>query len=209
MVVRLGECLELPRRECNALLEAAGFAAVFPEHGLDDPALEPYRTALRAILDGHAPFPGSAVDASGRVLLANQAFARLFPGSETLSAEESIDRFYGAGPARIENWPELAWAEVERRRREATRLARADLHALADRAAAHLHDVPLPTPGMRPDAPPVVGARWKQGERTLATFTTVLRFETALDVTLSETRVELIFPADAATAAWFREAAND
>lgn len=61
---------------------------------------------------------------------------------------------------------------------------------------------------MRPDAPPVVGARWKHGERTLATFTAVLRFETALGVTLSEARVELIFPADEATAAWFRETAN-
>jgi hypothetical protein len=206
-VLRLGDCLELPRRECNALLVAAGFAAAFPERGLEDPVMEPYRTAMRAILEGHAPFPASAVAASGRVLLANDAFARLFPDAETLSAEAAIDRFYGqTGPARIANWPELAWAEVDRRRREAARFARPELHALADRAQAHLRDVPRPAPGIRPDAPPAGGARWKHGDRIRATFTTVRRVATALDVTRSETRVELILPADEATAAGFRKA---
>ncbi|MFG1616391.1 hypothetical protein ACGFI3_26835 [Nonomuraea wenchangensis] len=58
MIIRLAESLEVPIRERNELLLAAGFAPVYPQTRLDDPRLGPIRTALERILDGHLPLPG-------------------------------------------------------------------------------------------------------------------------------------------------------
>jgi transcriptional regulator with XRE-family HTH domain len=62
MVVRLAESLELPLRERNELLLAAGYAPAYPESSLDDPALAPARTAIDHILKGHRPYPALVVD---------------------------------------------------------------------------------------------------------------------------------------------------
>jgi transcriptional regulator with XRE-family HTH domain len=65
MVVRLAESLELPLRERNELLLAAGYAPAYPESSLDDPALAPVRTAIGHILQGHLPYPALVVDRDG------------------------------------------------------------------------------------------------------------------------------------------------
>ena len=65
MVVRLAESLELPLRERNELLLAAGYAPAYPESSLDDPALAPARTAIDHILKGHLPYPALVVDRNG------------------------------------------------------------------------------------------------------------------------------------------------
>lgn len=196
VVLRIAEGLDLPVRERNALLEAAGLAPAFAERELDDAALAPFLAPLRTILERHEPFPGAILDARGRVRLANAAHRRLLPGAEAMSAEEGIDAFYGeTGPRFIENWSEVAWTEVERRRSMAERSASPDLHALADRAEAFLTDVPRPRPAADADSAVVV-ARFRVGDEPLETFTSVLRFDTAREVTLSEIRLELLFPKD-------------
>src|SRR5690606_2283447 len=73
MVLRLAERLEVPLRERNLLLVAAGFAPVFPQRPLDDPALGPARKAVDLVLAGHEPYPALAVDRHWTLVAANRA----------------------------------------------------------------------------------------------------------------------------------------
>src|SRR5579863_4402555 len=80
MVMLLAEQLEIPLRERNALLLAAGFAPFYPEFGLQDPPLASARVAMEAILRGHAPNPALAVDRHWRMISANAQVALLLRG---------------------------------------------------------------------------------------------------------------------------------
>lgn len=80
MVVRLAESLELPLRERNELLMAAGYAPAYPESSLDDPVLAPVRTAIDHILRGHLPYPALVVDRGGDLIAANTAFDLITEG---------------------------------------------------------------------------------------------------------------------------------
>ncbi len=80
MVMTLAERLELPLRERNVLLQAAGYAPVFPERSLDDPALKPARAAVDLVLKGHEPFPALAVDRHWTLVAANAAVAPFLAG---------------------------------------------------------------------------------------------------------------------------------
>jgi transcriptional regulator with XRE-family HTH domain len=77
MVLLLGEQLEVPFRERNQMLLAAGHAPVFPERSLDEPEMEPVREALDVILDGHEPNPAVVVDRAWNLVAANSAMAAL------------------------------------------------------------------------------------------------------------------------------------
>ena len=77
MVVRLAEALEVPLRERNEMLLAAGYAPAYRETNFDDPELDPVRTALTRILQGHQPYPAVIVDRSWDLVLANDAFSQL------------------------------------------------------------------------------------------------------------------------------------
>src|SRR3954451_18867729 len=80
MVLRLAETLEVPLRERNALLLAAGFAPVYNERPLDDPAMRAARRVVDAILSAHAPNPALAVDRHLRMVAANSAVTPLLAG---------------------------------------------------------------------------------------------------------------------------------
>src|SRR5688500_10420705 len=77
MLLRLAELLEVPLRERNTLLTAAGFAALFPQRALSDPALQAARLAVERVLQAHEPFPALAVDRHWVLLSANSAALRL------------------------------------------------------------------------------------------------------------------------------------
>src|SRR5688572_12029119 len=80
MVLRLAKRLEVPLRERNAMLLAAGFAPAYPEHDLDDPALEVARAAVDRVLAGHEPFPALAVDRYWTLVAANRVVPALLTG---------------------------------------------------------------------------------------------------------------------------------
>lgn len=80
MLLRLAERLEIPLRERNALLVAAGFAPSFPERSLEDPLLEPARKAMELVLAGHEPYPALAVDRHWNMIAANRALPPLLAG---------------------------------------------------------------------------------------------------------------------------------
>src|SRR5579859_6209092 len=82
MVLHLAERLDVPLRERNAILVAAGYAPVFPDRSLDDPALAAAREAIRLVLDGHEPSPAIAVDRHWILVAANRAVAPLIAGAD-------------------------------------------------------------------------------------------------------------------------------
>ena len=96
----------------------------------------------------------------------------------------------------IENWPEVVWSGFDLRNEFANRSGDPELLRLAARARAHLRDVPRPQPAPESLASPVISVRFRFGDQTISTFSSQLRFDSAQEVTTSELRLELIFPAD-------------
>ena len=203
LVLRLARTLDLRARDTNSLLHAAGLGAAFAQHEFDAAALRPFAATIQTILTSHEPYPASAFDPLGRVHMANACHRRLFPGATERTPEQTIDHFYGQRAGLdIENWPDVAWAYADRWRLEATRTRNEDLTRLAERAEGHLSDVPRPSPTEADSA--VMSPRIRLAGEIYSTFATVLRFDTARELTLAEIRIELVFPADEKTANLFR-----
>lgn len=202
MVRRLADALEVPPREQNALLEAAGLRAAFPHRTLDDRDMTRYRAAVDALLRAHEPLPAAVVDRYGAVHRANDAFERLMPGLIGVPPETLVDSLFGPGPFRqiVVNFDEVAASWLARQRHEARRTGDPRLEALIDRAQRLIG--PLPRRESNDDEP-VVCSRLRIGEQVLALYTIVVRFDTATDVTLNELRVELLHPANTAAEHFF------
>ncbi|GHG24209.1 XRE family transcriptional regulator [Streptomyces filamentosus] len=199
MVVRLADSMDLPLRERNELLLRAGYAPAHPETPLDGPALAPVRTALAHILRGHLPYPALVVDGGGGLIAANTAFDLLAEGAapELLGPGANVYRLalhpLGIAP-RVLNLAE--WG-----RHVLARLGH--LAELRDELAGY---VPAPDPsGTTLGFAVPLHLRSPYGELRL--MTTVTSFATAVDVTLSELKLEAFLPADPATADALLEAA--
>ncbi|MFI7043336.1 helix-turn-helix domain-containing protein [Streptosporangium sandarakinum] len=192
MVVRLGESMELPLRERNELLTAAGYAPVYPRTPLDDPALTHVRAALGHILTGHLPYPAVVVDADHELVLANDAFGLLTEGvaEHLLRPPVNVLRLSlhprGLAP-RIVNLAQ--WA-----RHILDRVPPGDLR---EELSGY---VPHAEPG-HDHVGFAVPVRLRSAHGELRLTTTITTFATALDVTVAELKLEAFLPADAATAA--------
>ncbi|WNV85956.1 helix-turn-helix transcriptional regulator [Umezawaea sp. Da 62-37] len=204
MVIRLAESLEVPVRERNVLLLAAGFAPAYPRTPFDDPALEPVRTAVERILAGHLPYPAVVVDRCGDLVSANAGFRVLTEGvaPSLLVPPVSVPRVLlhpdGLAP-RIANLDEWAWHVLDRLHAEVERNPHDRLRSLVAELA-----------GLVPDRPKRAGAdylgfavplRLRTDRGELRLITTLTHFGTAVDVTVAELRLEAFLPADEATAA--------
>lgn len=209
LVLRLAMSLKLSIRNQNALLQAAGLPAQVAENRLTESQFEPFRLAVEQILVSHNPYPASALDVLGRVVTCNEAHRRLAPECEHLSPEEHVDMWFAPGPVRdsIENWAEVAWAWVDRQLRVAVNTNNQRLSALVDRAMEFLADVERPEL-TSDDSPEVLTLRFRIGDQVIRTFTTVMQFESAMDIALSELRIELMFPMDQVSRDFFHKMAT-
>jgi hypothetical protein len=207
-VLRLATVLEVPIRERNALLAAAGLPPAFPSLELAEEAMRPVRRVLERLLQTQEPYPAWVMGRGMRFLASNRAAETLFPGMCTLTPETVVDLWFGPSPFRemVQNWQDVVWAGVAGLRREAAKSADPGLAVLLRRAESHLTGLPSPEPAASPDLP-VICPRLTIGGRTVRTISTVMRFDTAIEVTASELRVELMFPADDESDAYFREVA--
>jgi transcriptional regulator with XRE-family HTH domain len=207
MVVRLATALDVPLRDRNGLLLAAGFAPLYAERALDDPAVERVHAALHQMLDRHDPLPAVVLDRQWNVLRANRGAAELFgallapdPMPDPANVLRLVLR---PGPVRdaIENWTEVAPALLERARREA-------VGGVLDVATAEL----VNEVRMGPDAAvfsavprtlgplvPIVDLRIRFGDALLRWFSVVSTIGTPVDITAQELRLEAFFAADTTT----------
>lgn len=213
MVLRLAEQLEVPLRERNVMLVAAGFAPVFPERRLDDPALAAARATIERLLAAHAPFPALAVDRHWTLVSANAAVMALIAGADPALLAPPVNvlrlSLHPAGLApRIDNLAEWRAHLLERLRRQVELSADPVLVDLLDELAAlpaprspGRAGAPWPAAHGRPDPTAIaVPLRLRVGDAVLSFLSTTTVFGTPVDVTLSELALETFFPADEATA---------
>ena len=155
MLLHLAERLDVPLRERNVLLTAAGYAPVFAERALTDPALQAARKAVELVLKGHEPFPALAVDRHWTLVAANAAVAPLLAGADPalLAPPVNVLRLSlhpnGLAP-RIENLREWRAHLLERLRRQVELTADPVLAALMDELRAY------PSPGGAARSPPPI-----------------------------------------------------
>lgn len=207
MVIRLARALDVPLRERNGLLLAAGYAPLYVAGRLEGPELDRVRAALELMLSKHEPFPAVVMDRAWNVLQANDGAQRLFgellaPASLPDPANV-LDLMIEPGPVRnaVLNWEAVVPELLARCRREAIggvvdpataeRLERfrlrPDVARLIDRAN-------IAKPSL-----PVLDLGFAFGSDRLSFFSVVSTIGTPIDITAQELRVEAFFPGDAAT----------
>ena len=215
MVLRLAEELDVPLRERNVLLVAAGYAPVFAQRALDDPALQAARKAVDLVLKGHEPYPALAVDRHWHLVAHNAAIPPLMTSAapQLLQPPVNVLRLSlhpeGLAP-RIVNLAEWRAHLIARLRQQIDATVDATLAALLEELAAY------PAPGGAKAARAnvaqeyggvVVPLRLATQAGTLSLFSTTTIFGTPVDVTLAELAIESFFPADAETAELLRKMA--
>jgi transcriptional regulator with XRE-family HTH domain len=211
MVLKLAEQLAIPLRERNVLLVAAGYAPVFPERPLADPAMQPARKAVDLVLKGHEPYPAIAIDRHWTLVAHNAAIPPLLSSADPSLLRPPVNVLRlslhpkGLAP-RIENLAEWRAHLLARLRQQIDVTADSVLTMLFDELAAY----PAPN-GARSRTNVndeyggvVVPLRFATDAGTLSLFSTTTIFGTPVDVTLSELAIESFFPADAATADMLR-----
>ena len=217
MVMQLSEALEVPLRERNSLLQAAGFAPYYRRRGFDEDGMAPVREALTRTLQHHDPYPGVVIDRDYNVLMKNAAFDRmtaLFGDPEALwqrvcpNGTPNLLRLtfhpQGARPF-IRNFDEVGAYMLQRAWRESQQYdgeTRAFIEELRQDPSLpdNWHD-PDPSAAM----PPVLSLVLGQGEIEMRLFTMISVFGTPHDITTDEIRIETFFPGDAATEQLFSQ----
>jgi transcriptional regulator with XRE-family HTH domain len=211
MILHLAEQLQIPLRERNQLLLAAGFAPVYSQRDLDDPDMGPARAALEQVLAAHEPSPALAVDRHWGMVAANRAVGPLLSGVAPHLLEPPVNVLRlslhpdGLAP-QILNLDQWRSHVLDRLARQAIQTGDPALRALHEELSA------LPG-GADPYAHEqladlFVPLRLRVGGVELTFLSTVTTFGTATDITLAELAVEAFFPADAATADFMRAAAS-
>jgi transcriptional regulator with XRE-family HTH domain len=204
VIMRLAEQLEVPLRARNALLTAAGYAPVFNERPLDDPALALARQAIERLLAAHEPFPAIAIDRHWSLVAGNRAATAMMTGAapELLRPPINVLRLSlhprGLAPS-IENLDEWRAHILGRLRRQVEVSADPVLASLLKELSNLPHE--RGSSGTAHDyAGVLVPLRLVTDTGILSFFSTTTIFGTPVDITLSEIALESFFPADAATA---------
>ncbi|HEY6760369.1 MAG TPA: helix-turn-helix domain-containing protein [Baekduia sp.] len=209
MVVKLAEHLDVPLRERNELLLAAGYAPAYPESSFEDAEMTQVRDAVQRLLAAHEPFPAIAVDRRWELLAGNAGVPLLTAGVAAHLLEPPVNALRlslhpdGMAPRTL-NLPEWRAHILGRLRREVTATQDPQLRALL----AELEDYPggeedegIPKPGAI-----VVPLRLEHEAGALSFMSTITTFGTPLDITVAELSIEAFFPADDHTAAVLRAA---
>ncbi|WP_132188403.1 helix-turn-helix domain-containing protein [Kribbella orskensis] len=217
MVLRLARALDVPLRERNALLLAAGFAPRYPVAQLGSAQLGRVEAALTSMLDQHEPYPAVVMDRGWNVLRVNRGarllFGRLLAPDPMPTPANVLRLMIEPGPVRrsVLNWAAVAPALLERSGREAVGgVLDRDTAELVRRLRA-LPDVAelLADPASASPTAPVIDVRFALGDEVVELFSLVSTIGTPTDVTAQELRVEAFFPTDDDTrAAWRRISSN-
>jgi transcriptional regulator with XRE-family HTH domain len=209
MILRLTERLEVPLRERNTMLLAAGFAPAYPERDLDDPALVVARAAVDRVLAGHEPFPALAVDRYWTLLAANRVVPALLTGVTPHLLQPPINvlrlSLHPDGlAARIANLPEWRAQLLARLSRQVELTADRRLSALLQELREYAGDRGTrgadETVSDHNQASLAVPLRLQTEHGLLSLISTTMVFGTPIDVTISELAIEAFFPADSVTA---------
>ena len=203
MVLRLAERLDVPLRDRNTLLLAAGYAPSYPVRSFDDPALKSIRQTLQSLLSAQEPYPALAVDRHWNLVASNRALAPLIAGvtPELLVQPVNVLRLslHPRGLAsRIQNWEEWRGHVLHRLQRQRNRTADPVLTELLSELASYSKGV-TSTAGEKVfgNAPAIaIPLLLESDAGVLSLLSTTMVFGTPRDVTLSELAIETFLPAD-------------
>jgi transcriptional regulator with XRE-family HTH domain len=211
LVLRLGAALDLPLRQCNTLLTAAGYAAKFSHTPLDGEEMALVQETLHRLLSTHEPYPALVVDSDYEILMSNTAFDLVvarFGGEKALKRFTNIYRLtFSVDGLRdaFWDWPVVEQFLLARLLGEAVATQHQGLFDLhAEMAALGSGQSPADIPidqGL-----PILSFTLRKGGISASFFSTITTFGTPLDVTAQELRIESLFPADEATRQWLRKA---
>jgi transcriptional regulator with XRE-family HTH domain len=214
MLLRLAEQLQIPLRERNVLLTAAGFASVFPERELADPALEVIRKAIDVILSVHRPFPAFVVDRHWTLVASNDALTPFLGGIDPSLLQPPVNvlrlTLHPGGLApRLANYHEWRSHVLDKLHHQITRTGDPVLAELRQ----ELRSYPAPsgtglatTLSSLDQQRIVVPFQLRTDRGILSFFSTTTIFGTPVDITLSELSLESFYPADSVTAAALQKA---
>jgi transcriptional regulator with XRE-family HTH domain len=206
MVLNLAEHLDVPLRDRNDLLLAAGFAPVYGRRSLDSADMAAVRAALDQVLAAYEPYPAVVVDRAWEMVAGNRGIEPLLDGVAAHLLEPPVNVLRlslhpdGLSP-RILNLPQWRTHVLTRLAREAELTGDSGLRALHRELAA--------LPGGQDRTPPngiAVPLRLRSGDGVLSFLGTVTTFGTAVDLTAAELSIEAFLPADASTAEALRSA---
>ena len=219
MVVQLTSALDVPLRQRNAMLLAAGFAPVYRESNLGAPELTPVRQAIDRMLKQQEPYPAVVIDRLWNLLEANEAAVAFTmflhegpppppPAGKQPNLLRSLLDPKGLRP-KLANWEEVARYLVSTTYAEIL-AAGGEPRALAfiEEVMAY-PDVPASFRKLRFEdrPPPVLTLDYIVGGKSLSVFTTIATLGTPQDITLQEVRIECFFPADERSDALFKSLA--
>jgi transcriptional regulator with XRE-family HTH domain len=204
MVVHLADHLDIPLRERNALLLSAGFAPIYRERAINDPALVRARAAVEQLLKAHEPFPALAVDRSWNMIAANTPVMTLIAGVDPALLQPPVNvlrlSLHPKGMApRIVNLAEWRHHLIERTRRQARLTRDPALDALLKEITAY--PAPADKVTTQPEDEVAIPLRLQTPHGVLTFFSTVTVFGTPVEITLSEISLEAFYPADETTTA--------
>lgn len=212
MAIELARHLELPLRERNTLLGAAGFAAAYPRRTFEAPELASVRAAVEQVLAGHEPYPALAVDRYWNIVSMNAAAGVVasMVAPELLGPPPNAYRIGlhpdGLAP-RVANFPDFAHHLLHRLRHDVEVSGDPHLAELLAEIEAYPTVRELGPHRVPPDAV-VTPMRLRHPRGELAMFTTIATFGTPVDVTVDELAIETFFPLDTATARRLNELAE-
>ena len=205
MLLRLAEHLDVPLRERNLLLLAAGFAPIYAETSLESPRMTAVRSAIRQVLAGHEPYPAIVVDRGWNLVDAN-ASANLFTAqlppdlrAPPLNVLRVSLHPRGLAPL-IVNLGEWRAHLLGRLRRQLALTADPAIERLYAELRAYPCDQPEPEASLPGPGDVAVPLRLRHPAGELAFFSIVASFGTPIDITVEELAIESFFPADARTA---------
>jgi transcriptional regulator with XRE-family HTH domain len=214
MILQLSETLDVPLRDRNDWLTAAGFAPVFKARPLDDPQMGQVMAAVRMMLANHAPFPAVAVDRAWDIRMSNAPFDML----GAMIGADVWDRV--GGPPRnlmrlffhpdglrpfVTNWAAVAPLLWRRAQREADALGGQEMRRVLAELSPY-QDAHTLSSAQDVALVPVLPLQISKDGLDVSLFTVIATFGTAQDITADELRIESLFPADEATERLFRGA---
>ena len=194
VILRLAESLNLTPRESNELLVAAGLPLLFAEASLTDEEMEPIRKVIEQVLQNHNPFPAWAIGPGLRFLDSNQAAEKVFPGMVGMEPSKLIDLWCRPSDAVAES--ERAYIvqqTLQGLKHEAFHHPHPEIPALVKQLETYsdeFNELPLVS-----DSAVMCPTIMVNGH-PVRTLSTVMRFDKVVNVTMSEIRIELVFPAD-------------
>ena len=210
MVLRLCAVLDVPLRQQNALLLAAGFAPVWRESDLSSPELAQVNGALDFMLAQQEPYPAFVVDRRWNLLRANTGAGHLVAfllGAALSGSVNLADALVAPDVLRpfIENWEDVAVHFLRSVQADAVADGTVETAELLRRLTGYAGVPPLSRIAPLETHTPVLHIHFRKGDERLSVFTTIATLGTPQDVTLQEIRIECFFPSDAASAALMRD----